>query len=61
MFFSKGQDTSTSVASRPETAINISDKYSSAATQSSSAPSNNYEDDFDDFDPRGTSSTSKYS
>ncbi|KAG6624496.1 clathrin interactor EPSIN 1-like isoform X1 [Carya illinoinensis] len=30
------------------------DKYSSIRSQSSSVPSNNYEDEFDDFDPRGT-------
>lgn len=33
---------------------NDSDKYSSISAQNSSLPSNN-EDDFDDFDPRGTS------
>lgn len=33
---------------------------SSVPSQSSSVPANNTEDDFDDFDPRGTS-TSKYS
>lgn len=35
---------------------NDSDKYNSIPAQSSSLPSNN-EDDFDDFDPRGTSTT----
>ncbi|KAI7742958.1 hypothetical protein M8C21_010429, partial [Ambrosia artemisiifolia] len=34
---------------------NASDNYSSIPSQTSSAPSNNNDDDFDDFDPRGTS------
>ena len=34
--------------------------YGSIPSQSSSAPSNNNEDEFDDFDPRGTSNTSMY-
>ncbi|KAF5958732.1 hypothetical protein HYC85_005957 [Camellia sinensis] len=53
---SKRQDTSASGGSRSATVINDSDKHSSVPTQSSSAPSNNYDDDFDDFDPRGISS-----
>lgn len=36
-------------------------RSSKSSAQNSSAPPNNYEDDFDDFDPRGTSTTSKYS
>jgi epsin len=46
---SKDQDNISSTASKSSTKLNASDKYSSIA------PSNNYEDDFDDFDPRGTS------
>uniref|UniRef100_M1B320 Uncharacterized protein n=1 Tax=Solanum tuberosum TaxID=4113 RepID=M1B320_SOLTU len=30
-----------------------------SSSQSSTVPSTNYEEDFDDFDPRGTSSSSK--
>ncbi|GFZ16692.1 ENTH/VHS family protein [Actinidia rufa] len=44
---SKGQEISESGAS-------------SSATESSTLHSNNYEDDFDDFDPRGTSTASLY-
>ncbi|KAA8525190.1 hypothetical protein F0562_006946 [Nyssa sinensis] len=50
---SKGQDTLASGASKPATKVNYSDKDASVSSQSSSLPSNNYEDD--DFDPRGTS------
>ena len=46
-------------ASQPATKSNDSDKYGSVPAQSSSLPSDNYEDDFDDFDPRGTSTKSK--
>ncbi|CAL5429240.1 unnamed protein product [Camellia sinensis] len=53
---SKGQDTTASGPLRPTT-TNDSDKYASVPTQSSSAHSNNYEEEFDDFDPRGTSTT----
>ncbi|KAG9157024.1 hypothetical protein Leryth_009068 [Lithospermum erythrorhizon] len=41
-------------ATKSTTKLSDSDKYSSTGAQSSSAPSNNYEDDFDDFDPRGS-------
>lgn len=37
------------------------DKYSSAHSQSSSIAVNNDDGDFDDFDPRGTSTASEYS
>ncbi|XP_059641549.1 clathrin interactor EPSIN 1-like [Cornus florida] len=53
---SKVKDTSASGESKPATKSNNSDKYVSFASQSLSAP-NKYEDDFDDFDPRGTSSS----
>ncbi|KAK1417916.1 hypothetical protein QVD17_27052 [Tagetes erecta] len=43
-----------STTSKPSTKSS-SDKYSSIPSQTSSAPSNNTDDDFDDFDPRGTS------
>ncbi|XP_059657111.1 clathrin interactor EPSIN 1-like [Cornus florida] len=52
---SKDQDKLISGASKPATRSNDHDKYASVPSQSSSAPSNNYEDEFDDFDPRGTS------
>ncbi|KAI3692617.1 hypothetical protein L6452_32437 [Arctium lappa] len=48
------QDSSATVASKPSIK-SASEKYSTIPSQSSSAPSNNNEDDFDDFDPRGTS------
>ena len=54
MSCSKDQDNISSTASKSSTKLNASDKYSSIA------PSNNYEDDLDDFDPRGTSNASKY-
>ncbi|XP_057959640.1 clathrin interactor EPSIN 1 isoform X2 [Malania oleifera] len=56
-YSSKDQDSLSSVASKPSVMINEADKYSSVPSQSSNVPANNYEDDFDDFDPRGTSST----
>ncbi|KAK1367841.1 Clathrin interactor EPSIN 1 [Heracleum sosnowskyi] len=43
-----------SAASKP--VKNASDKHGSTPSQSSAVPSNKYEDTFDDFDPRGTSS-----
>ncbi|XP_015945114.1 clathrin interactor EPSIN 1-like [Arachis duranensis] len=51
---SKSQENAPSRVSKSSTA-NAHDNYSSVASQSSSAPANNTEDDFDDFDPRGTS------
>lgn len=57
----KDQDNMSSTASKSSSKSNDFDKYGSIPTQSSSVPSNYYEDDFDDFDPRGTSSSSKYS
>lgn len=44
------------MSSNASTKLYGSDKYSSIRSQSSSVPSNNYEDEFDDFDPRGTAS-----
>lgn len=58
---SKDQDNMSSNASKSAIKSNDSDKYSSIPSQSSSIPPNKYDDDFDDFDPRGTSSNSKYS
>ncbi|KAG5540555.1 hypothetical protein RHGRI_020687 [Rhododendron griersonianum] len=55
-FTSRGGNISASGASRPATANNDSDKYASVPAQNSIANSNN-DDDFDDFDPRGTSGT----
>lgn len=48
-------------ASKSATKSNDPDKYSSIPSQSSIIPSTKYDDNFDDFDPRGTSSNSKYS
>ncbi|XP_076943329.1 clathrin interactor EPSIN 1-like [Bidens hawaiensis] len=48
------QDSTTTGASKPSTKSD-SDKYSSIPSQTTSAPLNNNDDDFDDFDPRGTS------
>ncbi|KAM0029330.1 putative ENTH domain, clathrin interactor EPSIN 1 [Helianthus debilis subsp. tardiflorus] len=51
------QDSSATNTSKPSTK-NAADKYSSIPPQTSSAPTNNNDDDdFDDFDPRGTSTT----
>ncbi|KAH9799832.1 clathrin interactor EPSIN 1 [Citrus sinensis] len=55
-FARKDQDNMSSNASKSAMKSNDSDKYSSIPSQSSSIPSNKYDDDFDDFDPRGTSS-----
>ncbi|KAF8400903.1 hypothetical protein HHK36_014206 [Tetracentron sinense] len=52
----RDRDTSLSSTSRSSTKINHSeDKYGPIPSQSSKAPQNNPEDDFDDFNPRGTS------
>lgn len=55
----KDQNSISSSGLQAVTKSNYSDEYSSDPAQSSSLPSNNAEDDFDDFDPRGTSTTSK--
>lgn len=57
---SNAQDKISSKASKSSTKSNAFDKYGSIPSQSSRAPSNNDEDEFDDFDPRGTSNTSMY-
>lgn len=54
---SKVQDTVSASGSKTMKKIGEPKKSSS---QSSIVPSSNYEEDFDDFDPRGTSSASKY-
>ncbi|KAF5468091.1 hypothetical protein F2P56_012272 [Juglans regia] len=51
---SKDENNISSNASKSSTKLYDSDKYGSIPSQSSSVPSNNYEDEFDDFDPRGT-------
>lgn len=50
-----------SKASKLATKANDSDNYSTIRSQSASVPSNDYDNDFDDFDPRGISSNSMYS
>ena len=57
IYFSTIQDSSASGASTKS----ASEKYSTVPSQSSTAPSNDIDDDFDDFDPRGTSNASKFS
>lgn len=57
---SNAQDKISSKASKSSTKSNVFDKYGSIPSQTSRAPSNNDEDEFDDFDPRGTSNTSMY-
>ncbi|KAK6927315.1 ENTH domain [Dillenia turbinata] len=49
-------DQSTFSASKPATKLNAPEKYGSIPSESTSVPSSNYDDDFDDFDPRGISS-----
>ncbi|KAI4316563.1 hypothetical protein L6164_024535 [Bauhinia variegata] len=51
---SKNQD---AMSSRVSKSSNDHDNYSSIPSQSSTVPSNSNEDGFDDFDPRGTSTT----
>lgn len=58
--FSKDQGYTSSSASKSATKSTDSNKYSPAPSQSDSVPASNYDDEFDDFDPRGTSSNSKY-
>lgn len=58
--FSKVADTKSSVSSRTSTSLKMPVGSSSVPTKSSSAAPSYTEDDFDDFDPRGTSSASKH-
>lgn len=51
--FSMGQDSPATDASK----TSKPDQYASVASQNTA--SNTYDEDFDDFDPRGASSTSK--
>ncbi|PON86195.1 ENTH domain containing protein [Trema orientale] len=53
----KKGSTNSGSSSQPATKSNYPDMYSSIPAQSSTLPSNSAEDDFDDFDPRGTSTT----
>ncbi|KAL5558742.1 hypothetical protein UlMin_034953 [Ulmus minor] len=53
----KDRSSTSSSFSKPTTKSDDSDKYSSIPSQSTNLNLNNYEDDFDDFDPRGTSTT----
>ncbi|KAK4745543.1 hypothetical protein SAY87_011855 [Trapa incisa] len=46
-----------SSASKPSKELNGSARHKAVPSQHVNAPSSNYEDDFDDFDPRGTSTT----
>lgn len=57
MFLSRSQGTPASLKAVAKTSD--STKHASTPSKSSSVPSNYYEDDNDDFDPRGTSSSSK--
>lgn len=52
---SKSQDSSATDVSKPNVKTTDSDKYATLSSQNLNTPSNNNEDDFDDFDPRGTS------
>ncbi|KAF5743213.1 ENTH/VHS family protein [Tripterygium wilfordii] len=54
---SKDQNNKSSSTSKSSAKLYESDKYSSTHSHSSSVPSNNNDDDFDDFDPRGTTSS----
>ncbi|KAM3302794.1 clathrin interactor EPSIN 1 [Capsicum chacoense] len=54
---SKAQDTVSGSGSKTAKRKGKPDKASSNPPQSAAASSNKYEEDFDDFDPRGTSST----
>lgn len=53
----KGQDDISSTVSKSSNKSNEADAYSSIHSQCAGIPD---EDDDDDFDPRGTSTTSKY-
>ncbi|CAL0323707.1 unnamed protein product [Lupinus luteus] len=52
---SKSQEKMSSGVSKSSTNADIYDSYNSVPSQNASAGANNIEDDFDDFDPRGTS------
>ncbi|KAF7830494.1 clathrin interactor EPSIN 1 [Senna tora] len=54
---SKSQNSKSSKVSNSSTNVKDYDNYNSVHSQTSSLPENNIEDDFDDFDPRGTSTT----
>ncbi|KAL9687693.1 hypothetical protein QQ045_032100 [Rhodiola kirilowii] len=54
---SKDQDKVSSSVPKSATSTNKFSKQGSHHSHSSSLPSNKYDEDFDDFDPRGTSST----
>ncbi|XP_038700334.1 clathrin interactor EPSIN 1-like isoform X2 [Tripterygium wilfordii] len=54
---SKDQNNKSTSMSKSSAKLSESDKYSSTHSQSSSVPSNNNDEDFDDFDPRGTTSS----
>lgn len=56
LFCSKSESSS---ASKSSTKLNGSAGHKAVPSQNTNALSSNYEDDFDDFDPRGTSMTSK--
>lgn len=57
LYGSKAQDTVSSSGSKTIKKVGEPEKSSSRPSQSSTVPSTNYEEDFDDFDPRGTSSS----
>ncbi|KAJ8555519.1 hypothetical protein K7X08_013015 [Anisodus acutangulus] len=54
---SKVQETVSASGSKTIKKVDEPEKSSSLPSQSSNVPSANYEEDFDDFDPRGTSSS----
>ncbi|KAM3378976.1 hypothetical protein P3S68_011389 [Capsicum galapagoense] len=56
-YASKVQDTVSSSGSKTIKKVGVPERSSSRPSQSSTVPSTNYEEDFDDFDPRGTSSS----
>ncbi|KAI3682215.1 hypothetical protein L2E82_50078 [Cichorium intybus] len=51
------QDSSATTGASKPSIKTVADKYSSIRSQNSTAPSNHNDDDFDDFDPRGTSNS----
>ncbi|KAM3218285.1 Clathrin interactor EPSIN 1 [Capsicum annuum] len=56
-YASKVQDTVSSSGSKTIKKVGVPERSSSRPSQSSTVPSTNYEEDFDNFDPRGTSSS----